>query len=1003
VIGAIAILGLLGAGIAADWGFIRGLAKGKTIILILSQILMTFCAFLGVSMTADSLVEERRDGTLGLLFLTPLSRLDLLLGRLVSSSLTSVYGVIGLLPVAGLTMLYGGVTFGEFGRLALVLANTLFVSLAVGLFVSSVAADSRKAYTSGIALLALIFLGPYLLVVLSHAMETGYGPEDLRLLMAVSPIYSLVNSGCLIPWWGYDSELFSISMVFGHALAWGLVLGGAQLLKLSFLRSSAAREKRSWNFLRRLNQSRLTESSRQHKALHYKPITGEPYAWLMGRGIEKKSRVELFLVALLIIGTIAYVQYPSYIEFPAFLLFFAAMFLSVWLLIEVVTRVVEERKTGSFELLLTSPLGVNGMLRGIDRGLWFQFGRGVIGLLVVAVICVASLNDSQSREFISGFSVLFGSFVGMFLLGLWASKWAGLWSAVRSRGTIRALVVPVLVIFVLPWLLTFLSGASIVFYRETFRLEQQGLEWHELRMVWLLAFVPLVLAYGLRSRDQFIRRTWSLASYGFDYRSAEADWTSDSATRTGQNGERLKRVPIPRTLRGRIAVGLGCLGVLLFLVGQGRRVFYERQFDRLIEQIDVVQKPLANGDGRVVVTDFGKVPSFLYEVANKVASPRTMNQVDVAALAPALSRAPKWTLGVSKESRIEMLERVRAVNERGILSLVKGSQGLESVEDLPMSDFRSWQERRILGGIYDLLGCEIYYQLLKNRPANASQALLSGLRLLDYFHSDTSSVNRSMTWVFFYRFQIWFMMVLSQGNLPEGDLGEMERLLVQIERRISVVDSTKRSLAYMKAYTGIGERMMLSGPQKAEAALRMFLYKWENITGSHAQAWAGLASWAPIFLSAVKDLEAGDPSAYEEISRPHRTHVVNPRYTSVAKGLSAGMVQTVDTSISFVARIRLMRLAILLERARRDLGEFPSKLDEIAGGNDQSDLNDPYLGESFQYLLSERGYRIQSAPAWLRPLSGFPVSGQDGENRIELEIPVDDAVFEDFKEPTEPE
>ena len=34
MIGAIAILGLLGAGIAADWGFIRGLAKGKTIILV---------------------------------------------------------------------------------------------------------------------------------------------------------------------------------------------------------------------------------------------------------------------------------------------------------------------------------------------------------------------------------------------------------------------------------------------------------------------------------------------------------------------------------------------------------------------------------------------------------------------------------------------------------------------------------------------------------------------------------------------------------------------------------------------------------------------------------------------------------------------------------------------------------------------------------------------------------------------------------------------------------
>jgi len=665
VIGAIAIVGLLGAGIAADWGFIRGVAKGKTIILILSQILVTLCAFLGVSMTADSLVEERRDGTLGLLFLTPLSRLDLLLGRLVSSSLTSVYGVIGLLPIAGLTMLYGGVTFGEFGRLALVLANTLFVSLAVGLFISSVAADSRKAYTSGIALLAMIFLGPYLIVGLSHAMETGYGPEDLRLLMAVSPIDSLVNSGCLIPW-GYDAELFLTSMIFGHVLAWGLVFGAAQLLKLSFLRSSAAPEKRSWNLLGRLNKSRLSEFRRQNKAPSRSPISGEPYAWLMGRGAEKKSRVELFLVALLIIGTIAYVQYPSYIEFPTLLILFAALFLSVWLLIEVVMRMVEERKAGSFELLLTSPLGVKGMLRGIDQGLWFQFGRGVIGLLVVAVVCATSLNYSLSREFVAGFRALFGSFVLIFLLGLWALKWGGLWSAIRSRGTIRALVVPLLVVFALPWLLTLLGGASITFYREAFRLEQRGLEWHEIRLLWLLASMPLALAYGLRSRYQFIHRTWLLASYGFDYRSAEADWISESSAGKGQNGKIRKRLPFPRTLRGRFAVGFGVLVGVLFLGSQYRRVYYERQFSQLLGQIEVAQTSLPFGNPGSVVTDFGAVPTFLFEVANNVSSPKTVGNVDVSALEPALSVAPKWDERFSRDGRIEMLERVRAKNEEGL-------------------------------------------------------------------------------------------------------------------------------------------------------------------------------------------------------------------------------------------------------------------------------------------------------------------------------------------------
>lgn len=998
MIGAIAILGLVVAGMAADWGFIPGVAKGKTIILILAQILLTLCAFLGVSMTADSLVEERRDGTLGLLFLTPLSRLDLLLGRLVSSSLTSVYGVMGLLPIAGLTMLYGGVTFGEFGRLALVLANTLFVSLAVGLFVSTVATDARKAYMSGICLLATIFLGPYLLVVLSLAMGTGYGPESLHLLMSVSPIYSLVYSGCLIPW-SFDFERFSISMTIGHLLAWGLVLGGAQLLKFSFQRTSAAREKRSWSFVGKPRKARLRIFRRRQKSSQHSPISGEPYAWLMGRGAEKKSRVELFLVALLIIGAIAYVQHPSYIEFPTFLLLFAALFLSVWLLIEVVTRMVEERKTGSFELLLTSPLGVDGMLRGVDQGLWFQFGRGIIGLLIVAVMFSMNLDQSLPREWVAGFKGLFGLFIGMFLLGLWALKWAGLWSAVRSRGTIRALVAPVLVIFVVPCLLTFLSGAAIVFYRETFRLEQRGLEWHELRTVWFLAFVPLAFAYGLRSRYQFIRRTWLLASYGFDYRSAEADWVSGASSEKGRQGSRWNRVPMPRTLRGRIAVGMGCLVVLLFLVGQGRSVYYERQFSRSLEQLEIVQTswPYWNRNG--VVTEFGKVPSFIYEAAKRVASPRGMDQVNAKALSPALSMDPRWAEGFSKESRIGMLEEILAKNKEVIFSLGEGSQSLESVQDFPMSEFRSWQDRRILENIYDLLGCEIYYQLLKGRPAEASRALLTSIRLVNYFQSDVVSANRSLTWGLFYRFQIWFQMLLSHGDIPDRDLKDVDRLLVQIEQRISVVAATKRSLAYLKAYSEFGESSaMPPGPRKAEAALRIFLYQWGSLTGNNAQAWTRLASWAPRFLAAVKELEGGDPSAYQEISRPHRERIVGPAYTPTAEQVSMGQVAEVDRSISFIARIRLMRLGILLERARRDLGAFPSELDEVADRNERSDLNDPYTGAPFQYLTNDRGYRLQSAPVWLRRGTAIPVSSKDGENRLEWEIPVADAVFEDLKE-----
>ena len=65
--------------------------------------------------------EEKREGTLGLLFLTDLRGFDVVLGKLVACSLRGAYGLVAALPVIGLALLMGGVTGFELWRLALVL------------------------------------------------------------------------------------------------------------------------------------------------------------------------------------------------------------------------------------------------------------------------------------------------------------------------------------------------------------------------------------------------------------------------------------------------------------------------------------------------------------------------------------------------------------------------------------------------------------------------------------------------------------------------------------------------------------------------------------------------------------------------------------------------------------------------------------------------------------------------------------------------------------------
>ena len=128
---------------------------GIVLFVALSIAAFLYCLFVGVFRTADCLSEEKREGTLGLLFLTDLKGYDIVLGKLVATSLNAFYGVLALFPVMAIPLLVGGVTLAEFWRVVLVSMNMLFFSLAVGMFCSAISRDERRAMVA--AFLILLF------------------------------------------------------------------------------------------------------------------------------------------------------------------------------------------------------------------------------------------------------------------------------------------------------------------------------------------------------------------------------------------------------------------------------------------------------------------------------------------------------------------------------------------------------------------------------------------------------------------------------------------------------------------------------------------------------------------------------------------------------------------------------------------------------------------------------------------------------------------------------
>src|SRR5437016_13307735 len=143
---------------------------GGWLFYSLSLLALGFSAFAGVFLTADCLSEEKRQGTLGLLFLTDLKGYDVVLGKLLATSVPAIYGVLAVFPVLAITLTMGGVTAGEFWRMTLVFMNTLCFSLSVGMLVSSVSQQENRAMTGAAGMISLVSSGlPLAEFVLNHS------------------------------------------------------------------------------------------------------------------------------------------------------------------------------------------------------------------------------------------------------------------------------------------------------------------------------------------------------------------------------------------------------------------------------------------------------------------------------------------------------------------------------------------------------------------------------------------------------------------------------------------------------------------------------------------------------------------------------------------------------------------------------------------------------------------------------------------------------------------
>ncbi|HTG44394.1 MAG TPA: hypothetical protein VK633_07660, partial [Verrucomicrobiae bacterium] len=152
-----------GGGILGAVGIAMLIAEDPAKILfsyINLTILIGLC-LLVPALAADCISRERREGTLGLLFLTPLSSVGIVAGKGFVHGLRALTLLLSMLPVMAVPLLAGGVSFQDFIMALLIDSGVLVLSLAAGIFASAFSRVRLKAIALA-EFLSVIFLLTYL-------------------------------------------------------------------------------------------------------------------------------------------------------------------------------------------------------------------------------------------------------------------------------------------------------------------------------------------------------------------------------------------------------------------------------------------------------------------------------------------------------------------------------------------------------------------------------------------------------------------------------------------------------------------------------------------------------------------------------------------------------------------------------------------------------------------------------------------------------------------------
>ncbi len=487
------------------------------------QHLCLFCAIwiLVPFLVADCISREKREGTLGLLFLTPLTAREIVIAKSLAHGLRAFTLCLAVVPILTVPFLIGGVSWHEVLLSADILFNSFLWAMAAGLLASS----RNKVWMRSLLLasvlafgsfIAFIFLNGFALRATLHGyplsqwgnfsfgnwvevfLATATGSEgawdDL-----FSGVSGILTSDLLL--------VLSLTTALSLLALWSVLLLAARNLKHTW-QDAPPSARQIWveqNFCTPVFWTGFFKGWMRHK------LDRNPIGWLEQR--TWSSRLITWSWLAVVIAVLSYslgVIQPydgndfDTVQIPLSLLLLGNLVLSA------AGSFRRERETGILELLLVSPIGPQQIIRGRLRGLWGKFLPAAVLLLGISfyIYLVVQQFGWARRDSRSGIMQLC-----LFAVAFYTLPTIGLYYSLRCAHFLTALLRTLFTGVGVPWLLLIPTRIFLeLFCRDTFESDSSNQFMASGVIVLVVSSVQLYLAWLTRRKlhHALVHRTFAL-------------------------------------------------------------------------------------------------------------------------------------------------------------------------------------------------------------------------------------------------------------------------------------------------------------------------------------------------------------------------------------------------------------------------------------------------------------------------------------------------------------